>query len=72
MVNQVHNLGSTKCDNYEVIKLILRSLVFCNPTQVQLIYENPRYEKMSPKEVIGKFVSFELMVKDSKYIVNLE
>jgi hypothetical protein len=27
---------------------------------------------MSPEEVIGKFVRFELMVKDSKHIVNLE
>jgi hypothetical protein len=27
---------------------------------------------MSPEEVIGKFVSFELMIKDSKNIVNLE
>jgi hypothetical protein len=27
---------------------------------------------MSPEEVIGKFVSFELMVKGSKHIVNLE
>jgi hypothetical protein len=27
---------------------------------------------MSPDEVIDKFVSFELMVKDSKHIVNLE
>jgi hypothetical protein len=27
---------------------------------------------MSHEEVIGKFVSFELMIKDSKHIVNLE
>jgi hypothetical protein len=27
---------------------------------------------MSPEEVIAKFVSFELMIKDSKHIVNLE
>jgi hypothetical protein len=27
---------------------------------------------MSPEEVNGKFVSFELMIKDSKHIVNLE
>jgi hypothetical protein len=27
---------------------------------------------MSPEEVIGKFVSFEFMIKDSKHIVNLE
>jgi hypothetical protein len=27
---------------------------------------------MSPEEVIGKFMSFKLMIKDSKHIVNLE
>jgi hypothetical protein len=27
---------------------------------------------MSPEKVIGKFVSFELMIKDYKHIVNLE
>jgi hypothetical protein len=55
-----------------VVKVILRSLVFRNPTQVQLIRGDPRYKQMSPEEVIGKFVSFELMIKDSKYILNLE
>jgi hypothetical protein len=72
MVNQVRNLGSTKWDDHEMVKVILRSLVFCNPTQVQLIHGDPRYKQMSPEEVIGKFVSFELMIKDSKHIVNLE
>jgi hypothetical protein len=72
MVNQVRNLGSTKWDDHEMVNVILRSLVFCNPTQVQLIRGDPRYKQMSPEEVIGKFVSFELMIKDSKHIVNLE
>jgi hypothetical protein len=72
MVNQVRNLGSTKWDDHEMVKVILRSLVFRNPTQVQLIRGDPRYILMSPEEVIGKFVSFELMIKDSKHIVNLE
>jgi hypothetical protein len=72
MVNQVRNLGSTKWDDHEMIKVILRSLVFHNPTQVQLIRGDPRYKQMSLGEVIGKFVSFELMIKDSKHIVNLE
>jgi tRNA uridine 5-carbamoylmethylation protein Kti12 len=72
MVNQVHNLGSTKWDDHEMVKVILRCLVFRNPNQVQLIRENPSYKQMSPKEVIGKLMSFELMVKDSKHIVNLE
>jgi hypothetical protein len=72
MVNQVCKLGSTKWDGHEMVKVILRSLVFCNPTQVQLIRGDPKYKQMSPEEVIGKFVSFELMIKDSKHIVNLE
>jgi hypothetical protein len=72
MVNQVRNLGITKWDDHEMVKVILRSLVFRNPTQVQLIRGDPRYKLMSPEVVIGKFVSFELMIKDSKHIVNLE
>jgi hypothetical protein len=69
LVNQVHNLGSTKWDDHEMVKVILRSLVFLNPTQVQLIRGDPRYKLMSPEEVIGKFVSFELMIKGSKKII---
>jgi hypothetical protein len=55
-----------------MVKVILRSLIFRNPTQVQLIRGDPRYKLMSPEEVIGKFVSFELMIKCSKQIINLE
>jgi hypothetical protein len=72
MVNQVRNHGSTKWDDHGMVKVILRSLVFCNPTQVQLIRGDPIYQLMSPEEVIGKFVSFDLMIKDSKHIINLE
>jgi hypothetical protein len=69
LVNQVRNLGSTKWDDHEMVKVIFRSLVFLNPTQVQLICGDPRYKLMSPEEVIGKFVSFELMIKGSKKII---
>jgi hypothetical protein len=69
LVNQVCNLRSTKWDDHEMVKVILRSLVFLNPTQVQLIRGDPRYKLMSSKEVIGKFVSFELMIKGSKQII---
>jgi hypothetical protein len=69
LVNQVRNLGSTKWDDHEMVKVILRSLVFRNPTQVQLIHGDPRYKLMSLEEVVGKFVSFELMIKGSKQIV---
>jgi hypothetical protein len=72
LVNQVRILRSTKWDDHEMVKVILRSLIFRNPTQVQLIRGDPRYKLMSPEEIIGKFVSFELMIKGSKQIVNLE
>jgi hypothetical protein len=72
LVNQVRNLGSKKWDDYEMVKVILRSLVFLNPTQVQLIRGNPRYTLMTPEEVIGNFVSFELMIKGSKKINDLD
>jgi hypothetical protein len=69
LVNQVRNLGSTKWEDHEMVKVILRSLVLRNPTQVQLIRGDPRYKLMSSKEVIGKFASFELMIKGSKQII---
>jgi hypothetical protein len=69
LVSQVRNLRNTKWDDHEMVKVILRSLVFLNPTQVQLICGDPRYKLMSPEEVIGKFVSFELMIKGSKQII---
>jgi hypothetical protein len=72
LVNQVRNLGSKKWDDHEMVKVILRSLVFLNPTQVQLIRDNPIYTLMTPEEVIGNFVSFELMIKGSKKIVELD
>jgi hypothetical protein len=60
LVNQVRNLGSKKWDDHKVVKVILRSLIFLNPTQVQLIRGNPRYTLMTPEEVIGNFVSLSL------------
>jgi hypothetical protein len=72
LVNQVCNLGSKKWDDHEMVKVILRSLIFLNPTQVQLIRGNPRYTLMTPKEVIGNFVSFEYMIKGSKKINELD
>jgi hypothetical protein len=32
-----------------MVKVILRSLIFLNPTQVQLIRGNPRYTLMTPE-----------------------
>src|SRR6187455_2990697 len=72
LVNQVRNLGSKKWDDYKMVKVIHRSLIFLNPTQVQLIPGNPRYTLMTLEEVIGNFVSFEYMIKGLKKINELD
>jgi hypothetical protein len=35
---------------------------------VNLIRENPRYTKMTPEEILGKFVSRHMMVKEARYV----
>jgi hypothetical protein len=39
-----------------------------DPHLVNLIRENPRYTKMTPEEILGKFVSGRMMVKEARYV----
>jgi hypothetical protein len=47
---------------------MLRSLNVFDANLVSLVHENPMYTKMSLEEVLGKFVSHLMMVKNVKYI----
>jgi hypothetical protein len=38
------------------------------PHLVNLIRENPRYTKITPEEILGKFVSGHMMVKEARYV----
>jgi hypothetical protein len=71
LVNQVCNLRSKKWTNHKVINLMLWWFTSRNATLFTLIHENPRYKKMSLEEVFGKFLSHEMMLKDSKHIDDL-
>jgi hypothetical protein len=46
---------------------MLRSFTVIDPHLVNLIRENPRYTKM-PEEIIRKFVSGRMMVKEARYM----
>jgi hypothetical protein len=48
--------------------LMLRSFMVIDPHLVILIRENPRYTKMTPEEILGKFVSGRMMVKEACYV----
>jgi hypothetical protein len=47
---------------------MLRSFTIIDPHLVNLIRENPRYTKMSPEQILGKFVSRRMMVKEARYV----
>jgi hypothetical protein len=47
---------------------MLRSFTVIDPHLVNLIRENPRYTKMTPEEILGKFVSGRMMVKEAWYM----
>jgi hypothetical protein len=47
---------------------MLRSFTVIDPHIVNLIRENPRYIKMTPEEILSKFVSMRMMVKDARYV----
>jgi hypothetical protein len=47
---------------------MLRSFTIIDPHLVNLIRENPRYTKMMPEEILGKFVSGRMMVKEARYV----
>jgi hypothetical protein len=47
---------------------MLRTFTVLDPHLVNNIRENPRYTKMSPEEVLGKFVSGRMMIKEARYV----
>jgi hypothetical protein len=54
--------------DHDVVRLMLRSFTVIDPHLVNLIHENPRHTKMMPEEILGKFVSGCMMVKEASYV----
>jgi hypothetical protein len=63
LVNKIRSYGSTRWTDYDVVRLMLRSFTVIDPHLVNLICKNPRYTKMTPEEILEKFVSGRMMVK---------
>jgi hypothetical protein len=57
LVIKIRSYGSTRWTDHDVVRLMLKSFTVIDPHLVNLIRENPRYTKMTPKEILGKFVS---------------
>jgi hypothetical protein len=68
MVNKIRSYGSTRWTDHDVVHRMLRSFTVIDPHLVNLICENSRYTKMLSEEILGKFVSERMMVKEARYI----
>jgi hypothetical protein len=68
LVNKIRSYGSTRWMDHDVVRLMLRSFTVIDPHLVNLIRENPRYTKMTPEEILGKYVSGRMMVKEARYV----
>jgi hypothetical protein len=68
LVNKIKSYGSTRWTDHNVVRLMLRSFTVIDPHLVNLIRENPRYTKMTPEKILGKFVSGRMMVKEARYV----
>ena len=68
LVNKIRSYESTIWMDHDVVRLMLRSFTIIDLHLVNLIRENPRYTKMMPKEILVKFVSGRVMVKEARYL----
>jgi hypothetical protein len=68
LVNKIRSYGSTRWTDHDVVRLMIRSFTVIDPHLVNLIHENPRYTKMTPEEILGKFVSGRMIVKEARYV----
>jgi hypothetical protein len=68
LVNKIRSYGSTRWTDHDIVRLMLRSFTVIDPHLVNPIHENPRYTKMTPEEILEKFVSGHMMVKEAWYM----
>jgi hypothetical protein len=68
LVNKIRSYGSTRWTDHDVVRLMLRSFTVIDLHLVNHIRENPRYTKMTPEEILRKFVSGRMMVKEARYV----
>jgi hypothetical protein len=68
LANKIRSYGSTRWTDHNVVRLMLKSFTVIDPNIVNIIHENLRYTKMSPEQILGKFVSGRMMAKEARYV----
>jgi hypothetical protein len=68
LVNKIRSYRSTRWTDHDVVRLMVRSFTIIDPHLVSLIRKNHRYTKMTPEEILRKFVSGCMTVKEARYV----
>jgi hypothetical protein len=68
LMNKIQSYGSRRWTDHDVVRLMLRPFTIIDPHLVNLIRENPKYTKMTPEKILGKFISGCMMVKEARYV----
>jgi hypothetical protein len=72
LVNKIRSYGSTRWTDHDIVRLMLSSFTVIDPHLVNLICENTKYTKMTPEKIIGKFISGRMMVKEDRYVDDID
>jgi hypothetical protein len=68
LVNNIQSYGSRRWTDHDVVQLMLSSFIIIDSHLINLIHENPRYTKMTSEEILEKFVSGCMMIKEARYV----
>jgi hypothetical protein len=67
-MNNIQSYGSRRWTDHDVVQLMLSSFIIIDSHLINLIHENPRYTKMTSEEILEKFVSGCMMIKEARYV----
>jgi hypothetical protein len=71
MVNKVRAYGSKKWTNKLMVQRLLRAYTIMDTTLVSVIRSDPNLKRMTPKDVLARIISHELLLEEAKYVENL-
>jgi hypothetical protein len=71
LVNKVRAYGSRRWSDRRMIDRMLWAYVVMDKTVISLIKQDPTFKKITPDDVFGKIVNYEILVEEVTHVKNL-
>jgi hypothetical protein len=71
LVNKVRAYGSKRWSDQRVIDRMLRAYAVKDTMVISLIQQDPTFMKMTPDDVLGKIINYEMLVEEAQHVKNL-